>query len=232
MNIQGCSAATYINRLDDMMHDRTLIDGIGGFKGSEEKATFYSLQAKRNYHVSVRPSSDQYRFVEIDVTAETGRKNIFSRIIGAVFDAFKRSDEIGMNVFGTRAHQMKSKLENDILNKAMDAAIDRAKNPSNRSDADKKIIEDGFKAATQFNRKFHIREVDNETRFTLAKSLFKKYHDKSLLLQLAVEIKCNIYRLEENLMLTLGNEGRAYFYSLESKFYRIMKLSRASNKTD
>lgn len=173
MNTQGFSAANYIHRLDNMMIDRTLIDGINGFEGGEKKAKFYSEQANRYYHVSVRPSSDEYRFVDVDVAAETGRKNIFSRIIGAVVDAFKRSDENKMKVFGTRAHQMKDKLENDILNKAIDTAIGRTKDIYNKPDDDKKIIEDGFKAATQFNKKFGIREVENETRFTLAKSLFK-----------------------------------------------------------
>ncbi|WP_422412462.1 MULTISPECIES: hypothetical protein [unclassified Endozoicomonas] len=224
MNTQGYSAATYIHRLDNMMIDRTLIDGISGFEGGEKKAIFYSEQANRNYHVSVRPSNHTYRFVDVDVTAETGRKNIFSRIIGAVFDAFKRFDENKMKVFGTRAHQMKSKLENDILNKAIDTAIDRTKDIYNKSDDDKKIIEDGFKAATQFNKKFGIIEVDNETRFTLAKSLFKKYGDDSLLHELYLEIKSHVLWFEENLMRLLGNEAWLYYNKMESRLLEIEKI--------
>ncbi|WP_257275137.1 hypothetical protein [Endozoicomonas sp. SESOKO4] len=225
MNIQGCPAAnlTNINNWKNILVDRTLIDGIGGFKGGEKEVTFHSVQAERNYSVSVCASSDENRLVDVNVTAETGRKNIFSRMVGAIVDAFQRLDPIGgMKVFETRAHQMKSKLENDILNQAMDAAC--------REDADKETIKNAFKAATQFNKKFGIDEVDNEHRLRLATFFSTKYKDKSLLLQLGKELQSKIKKFKQSFPCCFNNDERFYLDQMYHKLQRIIQLLSSSKK--
>lgn len=225
MNIQGCPAAnlTNINNWKNILVDGTLINGIGGFKGGKKEVTFHSVQAERDYSVSVCASSDENRLVDVNVTAKTGRKNIFSRIVGAIVDAFERLDPTGgMKVFETRAHQMKSKLENDILNRAMDAAC--------REDADKETIKNAFKAATQFNKKYGIDEVDSEHRLRLASFFSTRYKDKSLLLQLGKELQFEIKRFKENFSCCFNDDDRFYLKQMNHKLSRIIRLLSNSKK--
>lgn len=192
MYSQECSvaAAININSWKNSMTDKLLINGVGELKGDEKKVIFYSVEAKRYYDVSVCAINDKDIFVNISVTARTDRKNIFSRMIGAVADAFKRLVTSGMEFSTTRSSQIKNKLENDILNQA----IANGK----RWGADKKSIENGFKAATQRNGKFDIDDINNDTRFILAKSLLEKYDDPSLLHQLQGDLNARMRRLQQD----------------------------------
>lgn len=190
MNIQGCPvvADCNIKSWGKSMVDETLINEVDKFKGEKEEVTFYSEEAGRVYTVSVNGCHDKDRFVNVNVTAETGRKNIFSRMIGAVTDAFKRLVTPGMKFNETRAHQMKSKLENDILKQAINAA--------NKPYYNKKTIEDGFRAATQLNNKLGIDDVEDRTRLDLAKTLYSNHRDVSLLFQLRDELNLRMNKLE------------------------------------
>ncbi len=188
MNIQGCPLANtfHIKSWKNSMADETLINEAGKFRG--EKVTFYSEEAERAYTVYVHESNDKGRFVNVNVTAETGRKNIFSRMVGAVADAFKRLVTPGMKFNETRAHQIKSKLENDILKQAINAATKPYYN--------KKTIEDGFRAATQLNNKLGVDDLEDRTRLNLAKTLYQNHHDASMLLQLQDELVIRMNKLE------------------------------------
>ncbi|WOG27187.1 hypothetical protein [Endozoicomonas sp. 8E] len=188
MNIQGNQVATdfYIKSWESSIAGETLTNDVGKFKG--EKVTFYSEEAERAYTVYVHESKDKGRFVNVNVTAETGRKNIFSRMVGAVADAFKRLVTPGMKFNETRAHQMKSKIENDILKQAINAAT--------KPYYDKKTIEDGFRAATQLNNKLGIDDLEDRTRLHLAKTFYQNHYDASLLLQLQDELVIRMNKLE------------------------------------
>ncbi|MBO9494594.1 hypothetical protein J7438_10900 [Thalassotalea sp. G20_0] len=192
MNSQECSvpAAINIDSWKNSMSDNLLINGVGEFKGDEKKVTFYSVEAKRYYDVSVCGSDYKSTFVNIIVTARTDRKNIFNRMIGAVADAFKRLVTSGMKFSKTRSSQIKDKLEPVILDKA----IDKGK----RRGADRKTIENGFKAATQRYIKFNIDDIDNDSRFILAKSLFDIYDDPSLLHKLQWDLNAIMRSLQQD----------------------------------
>ncbi|WP_257266147.1 hypothetical protein [Endozoicomonas sp. ONNA2] len=132
------------------MNDKLLINGVGEFKGDEKEVIFYSVEAKRYYNVSICASSNIDKFVNVIVTAQTGRKNIISRMVGAIADAFKRLNISGMKFSKTRSFQIKNKLENDILNLAIANG--------NKQNADKKTIENG-RAIESALRSFQSRLI-------------------------------------------------------------------------
>ncbi|WP_422449979.1 MULTISPECIES: hypothetical protein [unclassified Endozoicomonas] len=192
MNSQECSvaAATKIDSWKARMDDDLLIKGVGEFKGDKIKATFYSVEAKRYYDVYVYGSDDKDTFVNIIVTAKTDRKNIFNRMIGAVADAFKRLTTSGMKFSKTRSSQIKKDLEPVIL--------DRAIVNGKKGSVDKKAIENGFKAATQRKIKYGIDDINNDSRFILAKSLLENYGDPSLLHELQGDLNARMTKLQQD----------------------------------